>query len=186
MANQRSLFLINRNFQLRFSLYVVSWLIPLSMIYPVIIYKLFDIFVRYIVVDVTGPAITTFETTKAQMLWLLIFLQALFLFVTFLISIYMSHRIAGPLYKLGKFLQEIKNGNFSQELKFRKGDHFLDLALDFNEMMDSVRAKLSEQSSKAKQASNQIEQIIHTVDPSSRQHLENAIANLKEIRSPAP
>jgi sensor histidine kinase YesM len=141
MQYRRSIFLINKPFQLRYSLYVCSWLFALSLIYPLIIYNLFEYFVRYASLDPNGPSIAALHDTRHQVVLLLIFLQLLFLSVTFLISIFTSHRIAGPLYKLRLFFKKAKESGMTEELHFRKGDHFQELAVDYNDMMNALRSR---------------------------------------------
>src|SRR5690242_13084344 len=103
MAYRRSIFLINRRFQLRFAFYVCSWLVALSFVYPFIIANLFDYFIRYMALDPMGPAMSAVLRTRHDLLSLLVIMQVIFLSLGFLISIFMAHRIAGPLYKLSKF-----------------------------------------------------------------------------------
>ncbi len=144
MAYKRSIFLINKPFQLRHSFYVCSWLFVLSLIYPWIIYTLFNYFLAYMKLDPMGPELARIESTKGDMLKLLAFLQILFLVVTFSVNIFISHRIAGPLYKLRRFFEQAGKGNMSPKLQFRKGDHFQDLAMSYNEMMTGLNAKIGE------------------------------------------
>src|SRR4051812_3094325 len=106
MGYKRRTILINRPFQLRFSFYVCSWLIALSLAYPLIISNLFDYFMRYLAMDPSGPTLSHLEQVRQEILWFLILMQSLILAMTFMISIYMSHKIAGPLYRIGMLFRE--------------------------------------------------------------------------------
>ncbi|MGK5083977.1 methyl-accepting chemotaxis protein [Bdellovibrionota bacterium FG-1] len=172
---RRSIFLINKKFQLRFSLYVCSWLLALSFVYPLIVYSLFDFFVRYASADPNGPPIQTLLDTRHQIMILLAFLQVTFLIVTFLISIFMSHRIAGPIYKLSKFFEQAKTGNLKDELFFREKDHFQEIAQQYNEMIATIRTR-------NENAVVEIERALPGVAPDVRPHLEKAIAHLRSLR----
>ena len=81
MEYKRRTFIIDKRFQLKFSLYVCSWMFVLSLIYPLIIYNLFDFFLRHSngAFGTDGAALAA---TRNDILFLLIFLQALFLGVT--------------------------------------------------------------------------------------------------------
>jgi methyl-accepting chemotaxis protein len=142
MLTRRKIFLINRKFQFRFSFYVCSWLFALSMIYPLIIFQLFDFFVRSAAIDPMGPALEKLYHARNEVIWLLIGIQTFFLAITFLISLFVSHRIAGPLEKLKRYFEAAKNGDLKTDLKFRKFDHFQELAQGYNDMMEAVRKKL--------------------------------------------
>jgi nitrogen fixation/metabolism regulation signal transduction histidine kinase len=52
--------------------------------------------------------------------------------ILFIAGIFISHRIAGPLYRLHKHLTGIAQGNKPTEVHFRKGDFFPELADAFN------------------------------------------------------
>lgn len=48
------------------------------------------------------------------------------------IGIMFSHRIAGPLYRLTKHLEEIASGVPPKDIRFRKGDFFLEIPEVYN------------------------------------------------------
>lgn len=182
MSEKRRNLLINRQFQIRFAFFVCSWLLPLSLVYPVIIYKFFDIFINYVVTDASVAARTAVESTRQQMFWLLVFFQLLFLAVTFVISLFMSHRIAGPLYKLSRFFDEVGRGHLNQDLHFRKQDYFTDLAADFNLMLKGIRSQYQHHNETAKKAITELEIVLPQFDAERRKQLENVILELKEIK----
>lgn len=99
-----------------------------SLLYPVIIY---DIISKYI--PSNGDEIR---------LALLIVLALWHIGITslvFIVSIFFSHKIAGPIYKTRKYLELVKQGAFPGRLFFRHGDYFPELAEDFNSAMESVQ-----------------------------------------------
>ena len=51
----------------------------------------------------------------------------------------MSHKIAGPIYKLTLHLKSIQEGNPAEYITFRKGDHFLELAEDYNAAIKKIK-----------------------------------------------
>jgi methyl-accepting chemotaxis protein len=181
-AYKRSVFLINRSFQIRFCLYVCSWLIALSAVYPVIVYNLFGYLIRYVSLDPFGPPLEGILKTRSEVLWLLVMFQLVFALVTFLISIFISHRIAGPLFKLGRFLDNAGTGNLKDRLTFRKTDHFQDLATRYNEMVDGLRDVIGKNQEKISSAATQIEAAIKSASPDSKRELERALVSLREAQ----
>jgi methyl-accepting chemotaxis protein len=139
---RRSIFLINRPFQLKFAFFVCSWLFALSLAYPLVIYNLFDLFFRYLSRDPNGPGLAALQTFRQEIIFLLATFQIFFLIITFMISIFVSHRIAGPLYKLKNFFKQNGGGKLSPDLHFRKNDHFQDVAHEYNLMLSKLRAEL--------------------------------------------
>lgn len=138
-VSRRRVFLINKYFQFRFSAYVFGWVLAVSFVYPIIIYNLFSFFASYLQLDVNGPDLKMIEEVRLQVLTLLILFQILFMTLTFLVSIFMSHRIAGPIYKLTQFMQRATQGDFSTRLEFRQKDYFPEVANDFNLMINKIQ-----------------------------------------------
>ncbi len=124
MFYKRARILINRKFQLKFAFYICSWVFALSMIYPIIIFNLFEYFLQVLSTPHEMLTPDRVKEVEKQVLFLLGILQLLFLFITFLLSMFVSHKIAGPLYRLRKSLEEVAKGNLDQRISFRKTDHF--------------------------------------------------------------
>lgn len=185
MLHRRSIFLINKRFQLRFSFYVCSWLIALSFAYPLIISNLFDYFLRYLALDPMGPALANIEKTRQELLELLLVMQVIFLSLTFLISIFMSHKIAGPLYKLRRFFAEAKEGNYSQKLTFRKRDYFQELVPAYNAMMESVVRDIGMSKRGIQEAIPHLEKAFEGAEGESKAELKIALSILKESLNPS-
>jgi hypothetical protein len=61
--------------------------------------------------------------------------------VSILLSLFYSHRIAGPLYHLKKYLKGKTEGQSKERLKFRKGDFFHELADVTNEYFDYEKSQ---------------------------------------------
>ena len=55
------------------------------------------------------------------------------------VSIFITHKIAGPLYRLKKSISEITEGNLDVKVKLRKGDDLKDLAEHFNMLAEELR-----------------------------------------------
>lgn len=144
MLYKRANFLINKKFQLKFAFYVCSWIFALSMVYPLIIYNIFEYFLQMVSQGADAHGVITVEKIKAvenQVLLLLGILQLLFLGITFMLSIFLSHRIAGPLYKLKKSMEEVARGNLDLRITFRKNDHFMDMQDTFNDMIQHLSVR---------------------------------------------
>ena len=59
-------------------------------------------------------------------------------------GILISHRIAGPVYRMKKVSEEIAKGNLCVNVKFRKSDELHDLADSMNAMIAGVRNLVKE------------------------------------------
>ncbi|MBU0759503.1 MAG: methyl-accepting chemotaxis protein [Candidatus Omnitrophica bacterium] len=55
----------------------------------------------------------------------------------------LSHRLAGPVYRLEKDLEDIAKGNFSIRIKFRKKDELKSIADGINRILDEMEKKIT-------------------------------------------
>ncbi|HEC79132.1 MAG TPA: HAMP domain-containing protein [candidate division WOR-3 bacterium] len=69
----------------------------------------------------------------------LIITVPIILFILCGVVIFISHKIAGPLYRLKMYMKKVGEGDFSVKLKFRNYDAIHDIADTFNEMVEKLR-----------------------------------------------
>lgn len=135
---KRRIYLINPPFQIRFSLYICFLLFLSSLIYPLTIYDLMSNFMEY------GKQFAPeLETQLSEKRWTLIVILSLwqlgFIAMTFIICIFLTHKVAGPLYKLMMFFSAIRDGRDNGNLKFREGDYFQEVAEGYNEAFAKLK-----------------------------------------------
>ncbi|MBF0485353.1 MAG: methyl-accepting chemotaxis protein [Candidatus Omnitrophica bacterium] len=58
------------------------------------------------------------------------------------VTLFVSHKIAGPLFHFKRIFKEIAGGNFTKQVNLRKDDQFHTVAVEFNEIMTVVRTKM--------------------------------------------
>ena len=181
MTDKRSNIILNKGFQFRFSFYVCSWLMTLSLVYPLIIANVFDFLIAALAHDPLGPQVAGLLDARNSLLWLLVMMQFILTGLIFVISLFMSHKIVGPLFKLKQFFREVTAGNISQTLSFRKKDYFQDLVAEYNTMMESIRGRFEKSSASVASAAVLIEKALGKASPESRHDLQVALNLLKEI-----
>jgi len=65
--------------------------------------------------------------------------------LTLILSLYllvMTHKVAGPLYKVGVYMERMAEGRLGEITPLRRGDMLQDFYGSFHEMHDAVRARL--------------------------------------------
>lgn len=135
---KRRIYLINPGFQLKFSFLICLLLFLSSLIYPLAIYDLINQIVTSIAPKFPDAAVRLAE--KRNLLILILALWQLgFTALVFIICIFFSHKIAGPLYKLTKYLNGIRNGQQIEKLYFRNGDYFHEIATEFNKTFEAIQ-----------------------------------------------
>ena len=134
-AYKRTIYLINPKFQIKFSLFVSSLIGLCSLIYPLVIYEIYNNLVN----QITDPQITEkLLSLRVDIIKGLVLFQIVFMILVFVISIFQSHKIAGPLHRLKDHFNRIKENQLTNQLSFRKGDHFQDIAEHYNAAIDSI------------------------------------------------
>lgn len=135
MFERRKIFFIKKKLQLRYVLLVFFAMIVTALISVGGAYYLIwqtiaaELAVPEIIAETLLPALTKVN------IMLLIFLPSAFI-VMILLSILVSHRIAGPIYRVEKDLDEIVKGDYSRRIKFRAGDDLQELAEKINKLLD--------------------------------------------------
>jgi methyl-accepting chemotaxis protein len=131
---KRSIFIINPKFQFKFSLIVCSLILLSSLLYPITIYEVFEAIFRQ------NPALgDRMGDSRSQLLGMLAIIQVVYIAIVFIICIFISHKIAGPMFKLGSFFKNIADGNKPKELYFRNGDNFMEIADLYNQAMNRIK-----------------------------------------------
>ena len=93
---------------------------------------------------------------------------------TIILTIIISHKVAGPLYRFQRSAEEIGKGNLTLDTRIRESDQAKDLADAFSHMTSELRKKLIEidtQSKEVKQSVDELNIMIQDKSP-----------NLKEIQ----
>lgn len=58
------------------------------------------------------------------------------------ITLLVSHKIAGPMYRFERDLEDISRGNLQKYIKIRDGDQFGEFAISLNKMIGGINKKL--------------------------------------------
>jgi methyl-accepting chemotaxis protein len=85
------------------------------------------------------PVILLRETLSAH--WIFIFTGGL---LVVLASMFLTHRFAGPVYRIEKSLEEMMKGNFNFEIRLRAKDEAKELAQMINDFNSLISSQLKE------------------------------------------
>lgn len=53
-----------------------------------------------------------------------------------ILSIFITHKLAGPIYRIEKTLKKMAEGDFKEKINFRAGDELQELGVYFNQIME--------------------------------------------------
>ncbi len=99
------------------------------------------------------------------------------------LSLFASHRIAGPIFRLNKSLKQLAKGHYDERLSFRKHDYFQEIAENFNSMAESFEKKIIDESKLVSQMEHKVEDIVEqmALTDYNKDQTMIALQELKEL-----
>ena len=175
---KRSVFLINPAFQLKFSLIVCSVIIISTLIYPVIIYDFFQLMTK----SMPNVSENVLAAQKDLVLYLVL-IQLVITLLVFIVFIFFTHKIAGPLYKLKNHLASIREGHPITPLNFRDGDYFQDVADEVTLFLETISSNQENDFHDLDEISMYVENLATVVPDDKKPVLSEISRRLLDIKS---
>jgi methyl-accepting chemotaxis protein len=122
------------------------------------------------------PVILLKEILSAH--WIFVFTGGL---LVVLASIFLTHRFAGPVYRLEKSLEEMLKGNFNVEIRLRTKDEAKELAQMLNEFNAGLSSQLKEIRDLSDKAGAHISHAKGATGPEAAAELDEAVAKNRRI-----
>jgi len=99
-----------------------------------------------------------------------------------MIGIFASHKIAGPIYRIEKFLGSMVDGDLSRPLTLRKNDELISLAGGITRVVDSVKAAVKKEKTAIGNMSMSMESLrrLGASEPVNHAALDQALDKLNE------
>lgn len=85
------------------------------------------------------------QTILNSLMWVFGIGMTLVIVQIVLLTVFFSHRVAGPVYRFEKVCHNMIAGDYTDEIHLRKGDEMQNLSLLFNEVLHKTRERLSVQ-----------------------------------------
>ena len=139
----RKQYLINRRFQLQWMGKIFLLMTAVSIIVGwTIYYAVWDATTTQLKGLVAQAVLTQSQvlpissTIKSSIALGLITRGLILVFILAVLSVFLTHRIAGPIYKIKKTIRLIYDGRSSERVVLRDHDEFQDLAEEVNHLID--------------------------------------------------
>jgi len=142
--HKRRNYLIDREFQFKFILKFCALVAAAGLLFMSILYfsvmqsTAVSIVNSRVVVRSTADLILPILIQTVIVVTIIISLASIF------VTLIISHKIAGPLYRFKKVIQELENGDFSSDFQIRNPDQLQELAKAFNSMIKKVREEMGQ------------------------------------------
>ena len=141
-AYKRRIYFIENEFQARFILKFCLLVIVGGLLTVGILYLLAMRATTVSIVDSRVVVQNTANFILPVLIQTVIIVMVIVGLAVIAVTLFVSHKIAGPLYRFKKAIQALTEGDFSSEFKIRRLDQLQDLADAFNGMINKVRAEL--------------------------------------------
>jgi len=140
MLDRRTRYFIKKHFQIRYILFVfLAMLIPTGICGGALYYLMWqtiaaEIGIPEAIESQIMPALNKVDTA-------LMFILPIVFLGMITLSVYISHKIAGPSYRLENELKEILKGDYSRRIKLRSHDELQEIAELVNKLLDQIAEK---------------------------------------------
>ena len=129
----RKRYLIKRGFQLRFMIVI---LVSMLLIAAVTSWSIYSALIETLYNQFHGESLALI---KHAITFKLFIRSLLLIFAIAVISVFISHRMAGPVYKFENTIKALARGEEVKKIGLRKRDEFFDLAMAINSLIKSIK-----------------------------------------------
>lgn len=139
-------FLLQPLWQIRLGLYSIllslGFCLGLMTIFYINFNKFYDLVLE--LTDLREEVTDILQSYVSGLIGWLAIGTTVYFFITVAVSIFFTHRLVGPTYAFRRHIRELKNGNYGSRVVLRKGDAFLEVAEDLNDLavtLEQVRRR---------------------------------------------
>ena len=129
----RKQYMVKKGFQLRFMTTIIIAMVLIALVTGLTIYYAV---MQTLTTQFHGENLALVKHAITYRLFLRSFLLILAIAI---ISVFLSHRIAGPIYKFEQTIKECASGKKVNAIKLRKGDEFYELASAINNLIQTKK-----------------------------------------------
>jgi len=140
---KRHTYIINKKFQVKYLFIIITvMLITVATVSFTTFYFVWDRIIEefFFVPDAAKKLGHILVNTTKMLVLPVIVLAVVFAFA----GVLLSHRVAGPIYRVQKIAEDLGNGNLNFTVRFRKDDDLQELAGALNKMIGNIRAMVKE------------------------------------------
>ncbi|WP_045226691.1 HAMP domain-containing protein [Methyloterricola oryzae] len=98
------------------------------------------------------------------------------------VVLYISHKIAGPMYRFQKLFGEVGRGNLDLRASLREHDQMKELAAAFDDMLEALRRQREERAAAVRDAAAAVQQLQALYPGESSAALARIQARLEELQ----
>jgi methyl-accepting chemotaxis protein len=169
---KRKIYIINKNLQLKYLFIIISMIaVSVLAVSFVTFYVIWDNVIKefFFIPEAAKKLGDIIVRTSEVAAGFTLLLLAIF----GVAGIFLSHRVAGPLYRIERVAEEISKGNLDIKVQFRKSDELRTLADSLNNMIDGIKNIVTEDKKIISNLSSVSEKL--TLDVKKQKGLKNDV-----------
>lgn len=143
VRNRRRILLVDKNFQHRFVFQFWAFVVSGSVLFGVLVWALCERSVTTIFRDSRLAIMSTADFILPTLLFTSLVVILVVGTATAFIALFISHRIAGPVYRLNQDLAKLKDGDLAQSFHLRREDELQSLAASLNGAVQKIRGDVT-------------------------------------------
>ncbi|RJP61685.1 MAG: HAMP domain-containing protein [Candidatus Auribacter fodinae] len=97
------------------------------------------------------------------------------------LSLFASHRIAGPIFRLNSSLKKLTKGELKERVSFRKNDYFQEVAANFNSLAEALETKVVNEQEKIAEMEHKVDDIVKQLELVDFDR-ETTLVSLEELK----
>lgn len=181
---KRRNYFIKQDFQGRFILRFFLTILLSAVIFTLIL----SIFSAHTMTITYRDSFLRIEKTPKALFYEIIRAHGLYIFLIgagiSILSLFLSHRVAGPLYRFERSVEEITKGNLSFRIRLRKKDEAKELAELMNRMIETLSSHLSQIRDVADDIEKGLLEARDAIDKQTdaRESINRALRSLEELK----
>jgi methyl-accepting chemotaxis protein len=168
---KRRTVLVKRNLQLKYAAIVFAAVVFTAMIVGIGSYLTMFKFIQS-----SDPSLMPI---LKQVLRMDIVKMIIFLGIMFLVSMFVSHRFAGPVYRFERSAQVLSTGDLTHRVSLRTGDDLMELQDEMNAMVAALQRLIQKDRALVERLSSKLDEALKKM-PADKQQLKNDLAGLKD------
>jgi len=177
--SKRSKILVKRALQLKYALVVLLAMLATVVTVGADFYIRLHSFIKEFLKDLPEHSIDQLMMNMNQLMYAKIIVL---LIIAVAISLYVSHKFAGPIVRIEKSIEQISRGDLTEKVYFRSGDELKHLAHYFNYMTGRLKTEVKKDRDAVKDALDRLEELKgRVVDTDAREEIDKIQENLREV-----
>jgi len=135
----RRQYIVDKPFQYRLINRLLLVWFANSLFFGMILYFLYEWNIKRFYVMTPREGVAPLLSIDSLAITAVVFVSLFGLAVVGIVGAYLSNQIAGPLYRMKGYLERMGSGDFSFDVRFRKGDFMQDVPEIFNKALAGLR-----------------------------------------------